>query len=370
MRVLHPPGRKRPTALTDEAHDVLAPSGGGGPDGSSAATLVEAARSLAADLLGPAAEATDRAGVVPPEHLRALARAGLCGLFCPPTAPLSATREIFEVLAGACGVTFFVWVQHHAPVRMLAGSPNEALRRRHLDDLCAGRVLGGVAFAYLRRPGPPAVLARRVAGGYVIDGEAPWVTSWGLAGLYSVAARLDDEVVYFLVEGAPSEALRPSAPLALAAMGASSTVRLAFNDLFVPGDDVLTVMAFDEWRARDHVATAQPNPAVFGITATCVRLLGETALAEELAECRKRSYALADARLTDAAHLGALVEARAQSLDLAVRAATALVVASGGRGMSAGHPAQRLLREAAFFTIQAQTPELRRATLAQLASRT
>jgi len=369
VRLLHPSSRRRRTSLTEEAHDVLAPSGGGEPDGSSATTLVEAARSLATGLLGPAAEITDRAEIVPAQHLRSLARAGLCGLFRPPAAPLAATREIFEVLAGACGVTFFVWVQHHAPVRMLAASPNEDLRRRHLEGLCTGRVLGGVAFAYLRRPGPPAVVARRVAGGYMIDGEAPWVTSWGLAGLYSVAARLDDQVVYFLVEGAPSDALRPSEPLALAAMGASSTVRVSFSDLFVPDDDVLTVMAFDEWRARDQVATAQPNPAVFGITTTCVRLLGETPLAEELAECRKRSYALADARLTDAAHLEALVEARAQSLELAVRAATALVVATGGRAMSAGHPAQRLLREAVFFTIQAQTPELRRATLAQLASR-
>lgn len=368
MRLLHPSSRGRRTALTDEAHDVLAPSGGGGADGSSATTLVEAARNLATELLGPAAEITDRADIVPAEHLRALARAGLCGLFCPPAAPLASTREIFEVLAGACGVTFFVWVQHHAPVRMLAGSPNETLRRRHLEDLCSGRVLGGVAFAYLRRPGPPAVVARRVAAGYVIDGEAPWVTSWGLAGLYSVAARLVDQVLYFLVEAAPSDALRPSAPLALGAMGASSTVRLTFDDLFVADDQVLTVMSFDEWRARDQMATAQPNPAVFGIAATCIRLLGETPLTKELAECRKRSYALADVRLSDAAHLAALVEARARSLALAVRAATALVVASGGRGMSADHPAQRLLREAAFFTIQAQTPELRRATLAQLMS--
>ena len=371
MRVLHPPSAGRRAALTDEAHDVLAPSGEDGGDGSTAPALVAAARSVATGLLGPAAEATDRAGIVPPEHLQALARAGLCGLFCRPAAPLAATRQIFEILAGACGVTFFVWVQHHAPVRMLAGSPNEALRRRHLHDLCTGRVLGGVAFAYLRRPGPPAVVARRVADGYVVDGEAPWVTSWGLAGLYSVAARLGYEVMYFLVEGAPSEALQPSEPLALAAMGASSTVRLAFDGLFVPDDDVLTVMTFDEWRVRDTVATAQPNPAAFGITATCIRLLADAGhpspgLSMELDECRKRSYALADARRTDAAHLAAQVEARAKSRELAVRAATALVVATGGRGMSSGHPAQRLLREAAFFTIQAQTPELRRATLAQL----
>jgi hypothetical protein len=37
--------------------------------------------------------------------------------------------------------------------------------------------------------------------------------------------------------------------------------------------------------------------------------------------------------------------------------------------MAADHPAQRLLREAAFFTIQAQTPAIRRATLDQLAPR-
>lgn len=289
------------------------------------------------------------------------------GLYRPPAAPAAVVREVYETLAGACGVTFFVWVQHHAPVRMLAASANRALRDRHLDDLCTGRTLGGVAFAYLRRPGPPAVVATPVAGGYRIDGEAPWVTSWGLAGLYAVAARIDDEVMFVLVE--PGPALRASPPLALAAMNASSTVRLTFDGLAVSDDDVVSVVPLARWQAEDRIATAKPNPAAFGIAATCVRLLDDTPMAAELDECRRRSYALADAGLTGDAHVAALVEARAQSLALAVRAATALVVATGGRAMAADHPAQRLLREAAFFTIQAQTPALRRATLAQLASR-
>ncbi len=333
-------------------------------DGPSA--LVEAARRLAADLLEPAAQATDQAEVVPRSHLEALASAGLCGLFGPPGVPAADARAVFEALAGACGVTFFVWVQHHAPVRMLAGSPNHALRDRYLGDLCAGRILGGVAFAYLRRPGPPAVVARRVAGRWQVDGEAPWVTSWGLAGLYAVAARHGGDVVFFLVDATTSTALRPSPPLALAAMGASSTVRLAFDDLLVPDDDVLSIVPFDRWQAEDRVATARPNPAAFGIAATCVRLIGDTPLAQELAGLRARSYALADEHRTDRAHLDAMVDARAASLDLALRAATALVATTGGRAMALDHPAQRLLREAAFFAIQAQTPALRRATLAQL----
>jgi alkylation response protein AidB-like acyl-CoA dehydrogenase len=317
---------------------------------------------VAEDVLAPAAEATDQAPVVPASHLEALAGAGLMGLYRPPAAPAAVVREVYEILAGACGVTFFVWVQHHAPVRMLAASANEGLRARYLDDLCAGRLLGGVAFAYLRRPGAPAVVATPAAGGYQVHGEAPWVTSWGLAGLYAVAARMGEHVVFFLAEG-DAPALRPSPPLALAAMNASSTVRLTFDGLFVPQGDVLSVLPFEQWRADDRVATAKPNPAAFGIASTCVRLLGETPLAAELDECRRRSYALADAADPD---IDALVEARAQSLELAVRAATALVVATGGRAMSADHPAQRLLREAAFFTIQAQTPALRRSTLAQL----
>ena len=329
---------------------------------------VEVARRLAVDLLEPAAQATDQAEVVPRSHLQALAAAGLCGLFCPPGVPAADARAVFEALAGACGVTFFVWVQHHAPVRMRAGSPNQALRDRYLDDLCAGRILGGVAFAYLRRPGPPAVVARRVPGGWHVDGEAPWVTSWGLAGLYAVAARHEEDVVFFVVDAA-STALRPSPPLALAAMGASSTVRLAFDGLRVPDDDVLSVVPFHRWQAGDRVATARPNPAAFGIAATCVRLIGDTPLAQELSGLRSRSYALADEHRTDRAHLDAMVDARAASLDLALRGATALVATTGGRAMALDHPAQRLLREAAFFAIQAQTLALRRATLAQLESR-
>jgi alkylation response protein AidB-like acyl-CoA dehydrogenase len=344
---------------------------------------VAEARRLAAEVLEPAAQEVDRAPAVPAGHLRTLAGAGLLGLAGPPShgghgAPAAVVREVFEALAGACGATFFVWVQHHAPVRLLAGSPNTGLRDRLLPGLCAGRDLGGVAFAHLRRPGAPALQARAVPGGLRVDGEAPWVTSWGLADVVAVAARAGaggDQVVFFALPARATAHVRPSPPLRLAAMSATCTVRLAFDDLRVSEADVISESSLADWQARDRVATAQPNAAVFGLAATAARLLAErdagaaAALEEERADLRAQSYGLADEGREDDAHLARLVGLRARSLDLAVRAATALVAATGGRAMDLSHPAQRLLREAAFYTIQAQTRPLREATLARLVSR-
>jgi alkylation response protein AidB-like acyl-CoA dehydrogenase len=318
-------------------------------------------------MLAPAAEATDRAAAVPRSHLRLLADAGLSDLLDTPPAVV---REVHETLAGACGVTYFVWEQHHAPVRLLAAA-------RGGDDpavagLRAGERQAGIAFAYLRRPGPPAVVARpRAGGGLIVDGEAPWVTSWGLADTFVVAARMGDEVVNFLLDGgSPPPGVHASEPLALAAMNASCTVRLRFDEVVVPEQDVLSVEPYEQWRAADQQATARPRPALFGIARTCGRLLGEAglSLAGELVDCRSLAYALIAEDRTDQEHLARLTEARAWSCELAVRTATALVVAGGGRSMLRSNPAQRLLREAAFFTIQAQGADLRAATLARLQS--
>ena len=370
------------------------------------ADLVAAAERVAAEVLAPGAEEVDRAGGVPRSRLDALAAAGLFGLVGPTdhggaAAPSDVVREVYEAVAGACGNTFFSWVQHHFAVRLLATSANEALQERYLADLCSGRLFGGASFAYLRRPGPPAVAAEAVDGGWCVRGEAPWVTSWGLADLLAVSAGAPDgRVVSFVLPAREGGAVQASAPLRLAAMGATSTVRLAFDDLFVPDDDVAGVVDAERWRAADRVTTAQPTPAAFGVAATCCRLLAErvaagagpsgggrgpgrwspavaeaaTRLDAERRRSRDHAYHLADLPMPPPgnereAHLSALVDARAWGLDVAQRAAAALVAAAGGRAMELDHPAQRLLREATFYSIQAQTEALREATLERLLRR-
>ncbi|MGI8757944.1 MAG: acyl-CoA dehydrogenase family protein [Acidimicrobiales bacterium] len=344
---------------------------------------VRLAARLAADVLAPQAERVDVEGI-PAGHVEALAAAGLLGLFGPvdaggADAPPPVARRVTELLAGADGATWFVWTQHATPLRALVNSANVGLRQRWLPRLCRN-VLGGVAVAHLRRSDGPTVSARPSANGWVLDGTASWVTSWGLAEVFLLGAVTpDDRAVLVLLPARAGPGVRPSAPLALAAMEATGTVRLDVEDLAVDAGDVVDVVPLAEWRRTDAHKTANVTPAVFGLIATVVGALQEAArrrdepggvalaraLAAEAAEVQSAAYRLLDEVPAEQA-LDERLSLRAHALELGVRSATALVAAAGGAGMARSSPAQRLAREALFHLVQAQTPPVRRATLARL----
>ncbi len=127
---------------------------------------VDAARTLAEDVLFPAAMAIERAAVVPLPYLDALAEAGLYALY-GLYGPLDAggfdaahhdAARVVEALGGASLTTAFIWIQHHSTVRAVR-SARPALRDAWIAPLCRGTLRSGIAFAALRRPGPPAMVA-------------------------------------------------------------------------------------------------------------------------------------------------------------------------------------------------------------------
>jgi alkylation response protein AidB-like acyl-CoA dehydrogenase len=373
----------------------------------SPAEAAERARVVADEVLFPLAQHTDRAALVPASNLEALRDSGLFGMQGPVEAGgIGAThaeaRPAFEAVAGGCGATAFVWAQHHGAVRRVAGGDGPA-REAWLPRLCDGSTLAGIGFAYLRRPSPPAaVRATRTRTGWRIDGEAPWITGWGLIDALVLMARADDGSVVTVVIESPGEhpALVAGEPQALAVMSATGTVSLTVRRLEVDERNVVGVQTDAQWRRRDRAGSALPAAAPLGIADRAIRLLNErahdrtltrpaSALAAELAERRAAADRVAaevaevmsrpdDARAitpddTDGARPGTLGEAitagaaeRDRGLDLARRATDALVAATGGRAMSLEHPAQRLSREATFYLIQAQTGELRAASLARM----
>ena len=328
------------------------------PDSESIAGV---AGELAERLLFPAALQTDAADRVPGGHLDALAEAGLYGVLGPREygglgADLPAYCSVIEALAGGCLSTTFVWIQHHTPVRSIAASGNEALKREWLPRLCNGETRAGIALGGLRA-GPAQIEARRVDGGWLLDGDVPYITGWDLIDELFVAARTtspEPEVVTALVPAAASGALSVER-LQLLGTNASRTVTARIRELFVPDDRVIGVDAYRSPSPFD--GGGRPNGSLaLGVTRRCCSLIGPSSLDAELAAARRRLDAATDETMADA---------RAAAAELALRAAGALVVSRGSSSLLPAQHAQRLLREAAFLLVFGSRPAIRGNLLAR-----
>jgi hypothetical protein len=312
---------------------------------------VDPARKIAEELLFPAASSIDAAPVVRRAYLDALADAGLYDL---DPDPVAAGRTV-EALGGASLATAFVWIQHHSVVRAVAGARPE-LRARWLADLRAGTIRAGIAYAALRRPGPPSASAQPAGPDWILHGFAPWVTGWGLIDVVLAGARHDGDVVWLLLDAieAPGMSARQ---IELAALQASSTVEVRWDGFLVPQERVVDVEPYDEWVARDARGRQLNGYLAIGVATRCCALLGPGPLDREVDAARSR---------LDAATPAPLVAARAEASLLAIRAAAALVAAGGGKSMEADQHASRLMREATFLLVFGQTQDIRAAQLRAL----
>lgn len=121
------------------------------------------------------------------------------------------------------------------------------------------------------------------------------------------------------------------------------------------------------------------NLAVFGVaraSLTALAAAGEVrvpglavavaAFRSRLDEVRSRAYRLID-HVADDEALADRLALRVAAVRLALDVTAAEVAASAGAAMDLSHPAQRHSREALFLSVQAQTAEVRAATVTSLA---
>jgi alkylation response protein AidB-like acyl-CoA dehydrogenase len=311
--------------------------------------LVDAARAIAEDVLFPAARAVDAADRVPAAHLDLLAAQGF---YDPPDDDLA---RVVEILASGCLTTTFVWLQHLGGLRAAAASTRPGICDRWYPRLATGQRRAGVALGALR-PGPASVRARRVDGGYVLDGESPWVTGWDMIDTLYTATRDDQDTVVWLLLDAEVGCGLSVEPLDLVAVRASRTVVVRFDGYPVADDRVTGTLPFAQWAARDAAGLWLNGCLALGVAARCVTLLGPTPLAAALDECRSAL----DPGTPDVA------EARAAAAALAVRAAAALATAQGAGAVLRGSHAERLTREALFLLVFGSRPAIKSALARRL----
>jgi alkylation response protein AidB-like acyl-CoA dehydrogenase len=304
------------------------------------------------------AAAVDVAELIPGEHLRGLADAGLYGIFAPPSAGglgLGGAEVglVVEELAAACLASTFVWLQHFRLLgAMLDPGTPAALREALLPAVVRGDVRGGVALAGLL-PGPPRLTARPVDGGWLLDGEAPWVTGWGIVDLLLVVARGPEDTAVTLLADARQQRGLAAERQRLAAVNASATVQLSFASVFVPDGRFVGRQPYDPVAAQSEGLRGNGSLAL-GVGRRCCALIGPSPLDDELDACRAE---------LDAAGTAAMPGARARASEFAVRAAHVLAVRRGSRSALAGDDAERLAREAGFLLVFGSRPAIKDALL-------
>lgn len=327
---------------------------------------------VADELLRPHADRTAREGV-PRGHLDALAAVGALGL---ATRAPTLLRQTTEIISAADGATWFVYAQHHQPVRLIASSDNQALRDRWLTPLLTGHTLSGHAISHLARPGPPAITATPgTGGGWALNGRIAWLTSWGLADVLLVGATApDDRILFVLLPAEDLDAPRAVHRHRLWSMHATHAVAIDLNDVLVGHDQVVGMPRHADWLRTYLNHNANTHPAVFGSLRATTRFLGQYEAFKAWADnaklradrLRTRAYALIDTQPAGEA-LGERLATRAASVDLALRTAAACIAAAGARAMSSDSTAARLMAEASFHLVHGQTSPAKDA-YAQLAS--
>lgn len=352
-------------------------------------TLLERARRVAALVLAPAANATDQSETVPRENLRALADAGLLGIATPARygghgVPARIAREYLEIIAGACGVTAFVQIQHAtAACPLIARGDNEALKERVLPRFASGERFCTVGFSHVRRPGPPMVRVEPDGDHVRLHGTVPWLTGHGIADDAVIAGTLPDgRLMYVLTSLQAGESIVPSPPLRLCAMSASATVSLTLRDLRVGPDQVIATVTREHQAVRDVAGMLTPSALSLGVAGAAAALLAELAERRGSTHLAGAARGFEDEREAARAEVDAwadrpeaegygehVVRVRAWCIDLGVRAAHAAVIASGGSANLLDHTAQRLFREAMLYSLTAQTRDLQTATVQRLLAR-
>lgn len=323
-------------------------------------------------VVAPQATVTD-AGAVPASHLAALAAAGLFRLAVPPThggetVPDEVTDEAFESLAGACPSTHLIASQHATPVGWIIRSGRPELLAL-LPGLAGGQLYGGAAFGHVRTwPRRRTVTATRVPGGWRFDGIAPWFSGDGLVHLVAVGAidERDRQVVLAVVDLPQPTAVR-SLPLDLAAIAGARTCALEFSGLFVPDSRVTEIVDFGTWSAQDGRKGPRVYPGAVGLARTALRSALRRypddpslhLLADEVATLRAVSAGRSEAG-------GDPLWWKARSVNLAVRATNAAVVARGGAALRTDDIVQVWARAALFLQVRGLSDELRAAHLARL----
>ena len=349
-----------PALLTTPSHELLAN-----------------VKQITTGALASAAYQIDHEGFYPTDILRALGQAGAFGAHLERNGQktglaIDAMREI----ARNCGSTGFLAWCHDVCGLYLEQSGNPALTGAMLDEHACANTLGGTALSNPMKTfaGIEKMLlrAKRVQGGYRVSGALPWVSHIGrgqycgaIAGVYLDDGSTSHEIM-FLLRCTDDVVLRPCPEFS--GMEGTSTWGLRLDDYFV-GEDALIADPAKPFIARVRAAFILLQTGwALGVTQGSIEsmlevepLLGHVNkflndrpddMQTELDDLSQRIQTLALTPFDGSTdYVLSVLDARAQSAELSLRASQSALLHQGARGYMMNTAPQRRIREAHVVAI-------------------
>lgn len=332
----------------------------------------------------------DQTNSWPAEQLRLCGEAGVFEWFLPPELggqgwdDETVTRG-YLALSKACLTTTFVITQRTGACRRIAGGDNQTLKDRLLPDLVTGATFATVGISHLttsrRHLDKPVLAAERIAGGWRLDGFAPWVTGASHADTVVVGSNVvegDETTADEMLVAVPADAAGFSAPSSfeMVALSASKTGPAKLEGVEVSDEQIISGPVEKVMQKGIGAGTGGPQTSTLalGAASASLEILAEEASRrEDLRDANDALRAEYSELLVDllAAARGApncpneSLRQRANSCVL--RASQAALTATKGAGYLANAPAGRRCREALFFLVWSCPQPVQNANLCELA---
>lgn len=303
---------------------------------------------------------------------------------------------VIEELSRVCAGVALCYAATSLGTEALINFGSDAQKRKYLPDIAAGKKLAAFAVTEDNAgsdAGAIETTAKKVSGGYLLNGTKRFISNGGEAELYTVIALTDKAkgargASALLVEkGAPGFSFgRKEKKMGIRA---SATRELVFEDCFVPEENVIgkegmgfiiTLKVFDHSRpgiaaqalgiaqgaleaaadyARQRVQFGHP---IFALQAV-QHMLADMAIQVEAA--RALTYATArmiDNGAKDVTEVSAMSKVFAS--DVAMKVTTDAVQIFGGLGYMRDYPVEKMMRDAKITQIYEGTNQVLRNTVA------
>lgn len=266
-----------------------------------------------------------------------------------------------EFLGAKCLTTAFVLSQRDAAVRRLMAGP-VCLKEKYLPLLALGTTFLTVGLSQLttsRQHGGPALLASPISGGYRLDGDVPWVTAADQAQAIIVGATLADGMQILVVVPTDRPGITIHPPMKLDALLGSRTCSVRCDGVEIEPELILSGPA-DQILGKSGGGGLETSALALGLAGAAIdhikkqadqrpeiREIGDIFEVERLT-ARQGLHKLSVASVHQAE---AVLAARVECTDLALRATQAALLVAKGAGFVDSHPVGRWARQALFFLV-------------------